>query len=107
MSRPFMALLALFLVLPLVAVAQEAAQDPVSDEEPEHEEDPDVVKLQQEVYWAPPGAGNDGFTWIPPNICFFSHLTSLFPYWTIMGLPCEKKPPFLLSRIRLASSKAC
>jgi putative salt-induced outer membrane protein YdiY len=64
MSRLFMALLALFLALPSAGIAQDSAQESESKEQPESEEAPDVVKLQQEVYWAPPGAGNDGFTWI-------------------------------------------
>jgi hypothetical protein len=46
------------------AAAEKAAPEKPASEMEEDEEAPDIVKLQQEVYWAPPGAGSDEFTWI-------------------------------------------
>lgn len=68
MSRIVLAL-ALLLALPATGAFAQEAVEANGEQEPkdvvdEDAEAPDSVKLQQEVYWAPPGAGNDGFTWI-------------------------------------------
>ena len=76
MPRLLAAVLVGVLLVPFPSLAQEPASDPPVEEETasgeeaaeevvdEDAEAPDIVKLQQEVYWAPPGAGNDEFTWI-------------------------------------------
>ena len=67
MSRLLLGVLAGVLLVPAWSSAQEPAEEPPAEEQEVVDEDaeaPDIVKLQQEVYWAPPGAGNDEFTWI-------------------------------------------
>lgn len=80
MHRSAAVLLAWVLLIPVLSMAQDPADveppaeatagaNPTSETPGKKtvtggKEAPDVVKLQQEVYWAPPGAGNDQWTWI-------------------------------------------